>query len=78
MQGRVVYRCIKTVGREPSWCRLNSEYHKTIATFFFPLREQVNNLRMVVTPCGADRTTSMASFLLENPTDKDRLLPFPW
>ncbi len=24
------------VGREPSWCRLNSEYHKALAPFFIP------------------------------------------
>ncbi len=37
-------RCERTVGREPSWRRLNSEYHKVLA----PL--QVNNVRMVVSP----------------------------
>ncbi len=27
-------RGIKNVGREPSWCRLNLEYHKALAPFF--------------------------------------------
>ncbi len=36
MQGCVVHRGIKTVGRESSWCRLNSEYHKAFALFFIP------------------------------------------
>ncbi len=27
MQGCVIHWGIKTVGREPSWCRLNSEHH---------------------------------------------------
>ncbi len=30
-------RGIKTVGREPSWCRPNSEYHKALAPFFIPI-----------------------------------------
>ncbi len=36
MHGCVVHRGIKTVGREPSWCRLNSEYQKALAPFFIP------------------------------------------
>ncbi len=36
MQGRVVHRGIKTVGREPGWCRLNSEYPKALAPFLIP------------------------------------------
>ncbi len=40
-----------------------------------PVKELVNNVCMVVSPCGADRATSMASSWMENPTDKDRLLP---
>ncbi len=36
LQGCVVHRGIKTVGREPSWCMLNSEYHKALAPFFLP------------------------------------------
>ncbi len=35
-KGVFVHRGIKTVGREPSWCRLNSEYHKALASFFIP------------------------------------------
>ncbi len=27
---------IKIAGRDPSWCRLNSEYHKALAPFFIP------------------------------------------
>ncbi len=27
---------VKTVGREPSWCRLNSEYRKALALLFIP------------------------------------------
>ncbi len=30
-KGVFVQRGIKTVGREPSWCRPNSEYHKALA-----------------------------------------------
>ncbi len=37
MQGCVVHRGIKTVGREPSWCRLNSEYHNALAPFLIPI-----------------------------------------
>ncbi len=36
MRECVVHRGIKTVGRELSWCRLNSEYHKALASFFNP------------------------------------------
>ncbi len=32
----VVRRSVKNVGREPSWCWLNSEYHKALAPFFIP------------------------------------------
>ncbi len=32
-----VHRGIKIVGREPSWCRPNSEYHKALAPFFIPI-----------------------------------------
>ncbi len=48
MQGCAVHRGIKTVGREPSWCRLNSEYPCSL--LYSHLREQVNNLYMVVSP----------------------------
>ncbi len=73
MQGCAVHRGIKNVGREPSWCRLNSEYHKVL--LYSHLREQVNDVRMVVSPCGADRETSMASSWMENPTYQDEILP---
>ncbi len=33
---RVCIKGIKTVGREPSWCRLNSEYHEALASFVIP------------------------------------------
>ncbi len=36
MQECVIHRGIKTVDREPSWCRLNSDYHKALAPFFIP------------------------------------------
>ncbi len=36
MQGCAVHRGIKTVGREPSWCRLNSECHKAFAPSYIP------------------------------------------
>ncbi len=36
MRECVVHRGIKIVGREPSWGRLNSEYHKALALFFIP------------------------------------------
>ncbi len=39
----------------------------------FSVKVKVNNFRVVVSPCGADRT-SMASYWMENPTDKDGLL----
>ncbi len=47
MQGYAVHRGITTVGRELSWRRLNSEYHKALSS---QLMEQVNNVRMVVNP----------------------------
>ncbi len=51
MQECAIHRGIKTVGLEPSWCRLNSEYHKSLAPFFIPSYwQQVNNVRMVVSP----------------------------
>ncbi len=37
-KGVFVHRGIKTVGREPSWCRPNSEYHKALAPFLFPVK----------------------------------------
>ncbi len=36
-KGVFVHRGIKTVGRESSWCRPNSEYHKALAPFFIPI-----------------------------------------
>ncbi len=39
MQGCLVHRGIKTVGREPSWCRLNSEHRKALAPPLFPAKE---------------------------------------
>ncbi len=36
-QGCVVHRGMKTVGREPSWCWLNSEYHKALAPLFISI-----------------------------------------
>ncbi len=35
MQGCVIHRGIKTVGRRPSWCRLNTEFHKALAPFLW-------------------------------------------
>ncbi len=36
IQGCVIHRGIKAVGREPSWCRVTSEYHKALDPFFIP------------------------------------------
>ncbi len=36
MQACAVHRGIMTVGREPNWGRLNSEYHKALDPFFIP------------------------------------------
>ncbi len=36
---------------------------------------QVNNARMVVSPCGTDQATSMASSWVSNLTDQDELIP---
>ncbi len=38
-----------TVVREPSWCRPNAEYHMALA-LYSQLREQVNNVCMIVSP----------------------------
>ncbi len=58
------------LNREPGWCRPYAAYSLLYSHF----GEQVNNVRMVVSPCGASRATSMASSWMDNPTDKDRLL----
>ncbi len=47
---RNVHWSIKNVGREPSWCRSNSEYHKLLASFYSQLREHVTNVRLVLSP----------------------------
>ncbi len=36
MHGCVVNQGVKNVGRKSSWCRLNSEYYKTLDPFFTP------------------------------------------
>ncbi len=36
MQACAAHQDIKTVGREQSWCNLNSEYLKALALFFIP------------------------------------------
>ncbi len=37
MQGGAVHRGIKKVGRELSWRRLNSEFHKLLVLFFIAI-----------------------------------------
>ncbi len=59
-----VQREIKGIGEAPSWYRPNLEHHIPHT----PLREEENNVRMVVDSCGANWPTSMASSWMENPT----------
>ncbi len=42
----------RKVGREQSWCNLNSEYHKALncSLLYSHLRKQVNGARLVVSP----------------------------
>ncbi len=49
MQVCVVHRGIKSVGGEPSWCTLNPEL-SPCSLLYSQLREQVSNVRMVVSP----------------------------
>ncbi len=70
MQGCVVHRGMKNVFREPSWCRPNPEYHEPPCSLLnLQIREQVNNVRIVVSPYFADRATSVVAPRMENPTD---------
>ncbi len=61
------YLGIKTVGRKPSWCRLNSKYHKALTPFSFQVKE-VNNA-----PCGAENPTDKDRLLLKRQLSP----PFP-
>ncbi len=62
MQGCIVHRGIKTVGREPSWCRVNSEYHKALAPFIIPCYgSKLITSAWKLAPCDPDRATSMVT-----------------
>ncbi len=50
-QGCAVHRGRENVGREPSWCRPNSEYHYFLCSYLnFPSREWKKAVLMVVSP----------------------------
>ncbi len=55
MQGCVIHLSIMNICREPSWCRPHAGVPCSLVNSL--LRQQRNNVHMVVSPCASDRAT---------------------
>ncbi len=63
----VVQWSIKSICQKQTRCRPNQKYNTPCSPFLLPSAWKWS-------PCSADQATSIASFCMENPTNKDRFL----